>query len=175
MFQQHHSGMTEEQRRAAREAWASGAGGRWIAATSGLGTGVDINGGRGNREGGHVGSIRGRGRAEGRGGMAVAGRGGGLCRVQYAAAVRRRTRGRWGDPGSQKGSGEQCTPVKWEEVRRLLVADGLSSYYKCPLPLDWCAERGPGMRVQRGGLGCSSAGGVGAGDGAGKVWDGRAR
>ncbi|MBE3098262.1 MAG: DEAD/DEAH box helicase, partial [Planctomycetes bacterium] len=40
----HHSGMTEEERTGAREAWAGGAGPRWIAATTGLGTGIDIQG-----------------------------------------------------------------------------------------------------------------------------------
>ncbi|KAF3769392.1 P-loop containing nucleoside triphosphate hydrolase protein [Cryphonectria parasitica EP155] len=41
----HHSGMSEEERRAACEAWAAGQGPhRWITATTGLGTGVDIEG-----------------------------------------------------------------------------------------------------------------------------------
>lgn len=40
----HHSDMTEQRRREAREAWAAGGGHRWITATTGLGTGVDIEG-----------------------------------------------------------------------------------------------------------------------------------
>lgn len=40
----HHSGMPDEQRREAREAWAAGRGHRWIVATTGLGTGIDIEG-----------------------------------------------------------------------------------------------------------------------------------
>jgi len=40
----HHSDMTEQCRREAREAWAAGGGHRWIIATTGLGTGIDIEG-----------------------------------------------------------------------------------------------------------------------------------
>ncbi|KJZ69995.1 hypothetical protein HIM_10606 [Hirsutella minnesotensis 3608] len=40
----HHSDLTEERRREARERWAGGQGHRWITATSGLGTGIDIAG-----------------------------------------------------------------------------------------------------------------------------------
>ncbi|KID81227.1 recQ family helicase [Metarhizium guizhouense ARSEF 977] len=40
----HHSLMSEAARREAREAWADGRGHRWIVATSGLGTGIDISG-----------------------------------------------------------------------------------------------------------------------------------
>ncbi len=40
----HHSSMTDGERREVREAWARGRGHRWVVATSGLGTGVDIGG-----------------------------------------------------------------------------------------------------------------------------------
>lgn len=40
----HHSGMEDVERREARNSWASGRGSRWIAATTGLGTGIDIDG-----------------------------------------------------------------------------------------------------------------------------------
>lgn len=40
----HHSGMPDERRRDVREAWTAGSGHRWITATSGLGTGIDIAG-----------------------------------------------------------------------------------------------------------------------------------
>ncbi|EYB28035.1 hypothetical protein FG05_30289 [Fusarium graminearum] len=41
----HHSGMSEQERHEARTAWTEGCGGsRWIAATTGLGTGIDIEG-----------------------------------------------------------------------------------------------------------------------------------
>lgn len=40
----HHSGMPDERRRDVRDAWAAGRGHRWIIATSGLGTGIDIAG-----------------------------------------------------------------------------------------------------------------------------------
>lgn len=40
----HHSGMPEQRNREVREAWASGEGHRWITATTGLGTGIDIEG-----------------------------------------------------------------------------------------------------------------------------------
>lgn len=40
----HHSGMTEQARGEVRGAWAAGTGHRWITATSGLGTGIDIEG-----------------------------------------------------------------------------------------------------------------------------------
>lgn len=39
----HHSGMSDERRRDVREAWAAGRGHRWVTATSGLGTGIDID------------------------------------------------------------------------------------------------------------------------------------
>ncbi|RSL86277.1 hypothetical protein CDV31_016422, partial [Fusarium ambrosium] len=40
----HHSGMTEKERYEARTAWVEGRASRWIVATTGLGTGVDIEG-----------------------------------------------------------------------------------------------------------------------------------
>ncbi|KAH6874264.1 P-loop containing nucleoside triphosphate hydrolase protein, partial [Thelonectria olida] len=40
----HHSGMSEKDRHEARTAWADGRGNRWIVATTGLGTGIDIEG-----------------------------------------------------------------------------------------------------------------------------------
>lgn len=40
----HHSGMTEKDRYEARTAWIEGRASRWIVATTGLGTGVDIEG-----------------------------------------------------------------------------------------------------------------------------------
>lgn len=40
----HHSGMTEEDRSEARTAWINGRASRWMVATTGLGTGVDIEG-----------------------------------------------------------------------------------------------------------------------------------
>ncbi|CAK7207842.1 hypothetical protein SEUCBS139899_010657 [Sporothrix eucalyptigena] len=40
----HHSGMTEDERVLAREAWVGGRGSRWIVATPGLGTGIDVPG-----------------------------------------------------------------------------------------------------------------------------------
>ncbi len=40
----HHSAMTAEEQESARVAWASGKGHRWIVATTGLGTGIDIGG-----------------------------------------------------------------------------------------------------------------------------------
>lgn len=40
----HHSGMDEKEREEARQVWAEGRGHQWIVATSGLGTGIDIEG-----------------------------------------------------------------------------------------------------------------------------------
>ncbi|KAK2684833.1 hypothetical protein QWA68_016741 [Fusarium oxysporum] len=40
----HHSGMSEKDRVEARSAWVDGRASRWIAATTGLGTGIDIEG-----------------------------------------------------------------------------------------------------------------------------------
>ncbi|OAA73184.1 recQ family helicase [Cordyceps fumosorosea ARSEF 2679] len=40
----HHGGMVAEEQASARVGWASGKGHRWIAATTGLGTGIDIEG-----------------------------------------------------------------------------------------------------------------------------------
>ncbi|KAK7582804.1 hypothetical protein V3481_012103 [Fusarium oxysporum f. sp. vasinfectum] len=40
----HHSGMSEKDRVEARSAWIDGRASRWIAATTGLGTGIDIEG-----------------------------------------------------------------------------------------------------------------------------------
>jgi superfamily II DNA or RNA helicase len=40
----HHSDMDEQRRREVRDGWAGGGGHRWIVATTGLGTGIDIEG-----------------------------------------------------------------------------------------------------------------------------------
>ncbi|KAF4332409.1 recq family helicase [Fusarium beomiforme] len=40
----HYSGMSEKDRLEARSAWVDGRASRWIAATTGLGTGIDIEG-----------------------------------------------------------------------------------------------------------------------------------
>ncbi|CAI6091003.1 unnamed protein product [Clonostachys chloroleuca] len=40
----HHSGMSKEARDEARETWAAGGKHRWIVATTGLGTGIDVGG-----------------------------------------------------------------------------------------------------------------------------------
>ena len=255
----HHSGMTEEARREAREGWARGVGGRWIAATSGLGTGVDIEGivavvhmeapyglvdfvqqtGRGGRRAGEVVEsvvvVGGQGKGPGQGRPVrdgfveevntgrmeefmqtegcrrevlssfmdgVAGEtcgeveGGAeacdRCSAAAGAVERDGDRGQqgwwteveaeagrkeelgrqwleeagcgvcrvvrqYGDrPGAggrvrahEEGSGEQCTPVGWGEVRRWLRVEELTCCYRCRLPLDWCRERLEGTGADR--------------------------